>query len=60
LVHDELRQLPARDRLVLRLRYFHGLAQSEVAGIIGHSQMHVSRIERAALEKLHHVALVAA
>ena len=59
-VHDELRGLPARERLVLRLRYFHGLAQSEVAAIIGHSQMHVSRIERAALAKLHHVAPVAA
>lgn len=59
-VHDELRQLPARERLVLRLRYFHGLAQSEVATIIGHSQMQVSRIERAALAKLHHGATVAA
>jgi RNA polymerase sigma factor (sigma-70 family) len=59
-VHDELRGLPARERLVLRLRYFHGLAQSDVAAIIGHSQMHVSRIERAALARLHRVATVAA
>ena len=59
-VHDELQRLPARERLVLRLRYFHGLAQCEVAAIIGRSQMQVSRIERTALAKLHHVATVAA
>jgi len=59
-VHDELQRLPARERLVLRLRYFHGLAQSEVAAIIGRSQMQVSRIERAALDQLHDVATVAA
>ena len=59
-LHDELQRLPARERLVLKLRYFHGLAQCEVATIIGRSQMQVSRIERTALAKLHHVATVAA
>ena len=49
---DALRLLPARERLVLGLRYFRGLKQSEVARIIGCSQMQVSRIERAGIEKL--------
>ena len=57
---DALRRLPALDCLVLRLRYYHGLPQSDVASIIGRSQMHVSRIERAALAKLREFATLAA
>jgi len=57
---EALRGLPALDCLVLRLRYYHGLPQSDVAPIIGRSQMHVSRIERAALAKLREFASVAA
>lgn len=49
---DALGRLPARECLVLKLRYYHGLTQSDVAPIIGRSQMQVSRIERAALAKL--------
>jgi DNA-directed RNA polymerase specialized sigma subunit len=51
-LRDGVRSLPARERLVVMLRYDRGLTQSEVATEIGCSQMHVSRIERAALEKL--------
>ena len=49
---EAVRRLPARERLVVGLRYDHGLTQSEVATVIGCSQMHVSRIERAALARL--------
>jgi RNA polymerase sigma factor (sigma-70 family) len=49
---DALRRLPARQCLVLRLRFYGGLTQSETAAIIGRSQMQVSRIERAALAAL--------
>ena len=52
LLADAVRRLPARECLVLRLRYYHGLTQSDVAEIIGCGQMQVSRIERAALAKL--------
>lgn len=52
LLADAIRRLPARDCLVLRLRYYHGLSQGDVAEVVGVSQMQVSRIERAALEKL--------
>ena len=48
----ELRALPERDRLVLRLRFVEDLTQSEIAEQIGVSQMHVSRLIRRALEKL--------
>jgi RNA polymerase sigma-B factor len=48
----ELRALPERDRLVLRLRFVEDLTQSEIAERIGVSQMHVSRLIRAALGKL--------
>ncbi len=39
-----IRDLPARERRVLYLRFFRGLTQSEIAEEIGVSQMHVSRI----------------
>jgi RNA polymerase sigma-B factor len=44
--------LSDRDREVLRLRFQEDLTQSEIATRIGVSQMHVSRIIRAALERL--------
>jgi len=44
--------LSERDREVLRLRFQEDLTQSEIAARIGVSQMHVSRIIRAALERL--------
>jgi RNA polymerase sigma-B factor len=39
-----LSSLPARDREVLRLRFFEGLTQREVGEVIGVTQMQVSRI----------------
>jgi RNA polymerase sigma-B factor len=39
-----VRELPARERMVLYLRFFRGLTQSEIAREISVSQMHVSRI----------------
>ncbi len=44
--------LSERDREVLRLRFQEDLTQSEIAARIGVSQMHVSRIIRASLERL--------
>ena len=41
--------LGERDRLVIELRYFHGLTQERIARIIGVSQVQVSRIEKKAL-----------
>ena len=49
---DALSKLPARDKNVLTLRFFHGLTQDKCAKILGISQVQVSRIERSALLKL--------
>ena len=39
-----LSQLPRREQLLLHLRFFEGLTQSEIAARLGISQMHVSRL----------------
>jgi RNA polymerase sigma-B factor len=46
-----MRVLDAREREILRLRFYEGLTQSQIAQQIGISQMHVSRLIRRALEK---------
>jgi RNA polymerase sigma-B factor len=48
--------MPARDRLVLRLRFEEDLTQSDIATRLGISQMHVSRIIRRSLARLRTVA----
>ena len=40
------------ERTIVYLRFFEGLTQSEIAERIGISQMHVSRLLRAALDSL--------
>lgn len=47
-----LNTLSEREQLVLRLRFREDLTQTEIARRIGCSQMHVSRIQRAALAQL--------
>lgn len=44
--------LPAREREIVRLRYFEDLSQRQIAESVGVSQMHVSRLLRAALATL--------
>jgi RNA polymerase sigma-B factor len=56
---DAIRRLPAREALILRLRYYHGLSQADVGPIVGCSQMQISRIERGALAVLREVATAA-
>jgi RNA polymerase sigma-B factor len=48
----QLRVLTSRERLVLRLRFEHDLTQCEIGERIGVSQMQVSRILRASIERL--------
>jgi len=45
-------QLPPREQLVIYLRFYKGLSQSETARILDISQMHVSRLQGKALDKL--------
>jgi RNA polymerase sigma-B factor len=47
-----IRALPARQRVILRLRFEHDMTQCEIAQIMGISQMHVSRMLRQALARL--------
>ena len=47
-----IRGLPRREREILRLRFVDDLTQSQIAERIGISQMHVSRLLRASVERL--------
>jgi RNA polymerase sigma-B factor len=49
---EALRALPRRERTILRLRLLDGLTQTEIAERVGLSQMYVSRLLRATLERL--------
>jgi RNA polymerase sigma-B factor len=47
-----LQELDERERAIIRSRFFSDASQSQVASQLGISQMHVSRLERRALERL--------
>ncbi|MFN3650171.1 MAG: SigB/SigF/SigG family RNA polymerase sigma factor [Armatimonadota bacterium] len=51
-LHDALATLDERKQTILRRRFFEGFSQQEVADELGLSQMHISRLERAALQQL--------
>ena len=51
-LNQAIANLPEREALVVRLRYFHGLTQDRVAKILGVSQVQISRIEKKALGRL--------
>ncbi len=48
-INDAMERLPDREQRILRLRFFEGRTQMEVAGEIGISQAQVSRLEKNAL-----------
>ena len=52
LLEAGFRKLDLRERRIVVLRYSLGLTQSQIAGEVGCSQMHVSRLLRDALAKL--------
>lgn len=47
-----IEKLPPRQQRILHLRFFEGLTQSEIAGRLGISQMHVSRLLARSLAQL--------
>ncbi|MFD8704855.1 SigB/SigF/SigG family RNA polymerase sigma factor [Kitasatospora sp. NPDC059648] len=51
-VRPLLAELPEREQTVLKLRFWEGRTQSEIAARIGVSQMHVSRLLSATLARL--------
>lgn len=48
-IRDAMKRLNEREKRILRMRFFDGRTQMEVAGEIGISQAQVSRLEKAAL-----------
>lgn len=51
-LRQAIEDLPERERMVIRLRYFHGLTQDRVAKVLGVSQVQISRIEKKAIGTL--------
>ncbi|MHB1418594.1 MAG: sigma-70 family RNA polymerase sigma factor, partial [Bacillota bacterium] len=49
---EVLAQLPEKHRQILLLRFFQDKTQTEIADVVGLSQVQVSRIERQALQKI--------
>lgn len=51
-IREALQKLDAREKLILTLRFWGGKTQMEVADEIGISQAQVSRLEKAAIQKM--------
>ena len=51
-LRQAINALQERERMVIQLRYFHGLTQDRVAKVLEVSQVQVSRIEKKALSNL--------
>jgi RNA polymerase sporulation-specific sigma factor len=51
-IEGGMSRLSERERKILRLRFFQGKTQTEVAERVGVSQAQVSRLEKAALERM--------
>jgi len=50
-----IKQLPARQQVILVLRFYRELSQQEVARRLGISQMHVSRLQHKATDRLQEI-----
>ncbi len=51
-LHEVLNQLPERERLIVYLRFFKDKTQSDVARVLGISQVQVSRLEKRILQTI--------
>lgn len=51
-LRQAVEKLPEKEKLVIRLRYFHALTQQRTAIVLGVSQVQVSRIEKKAIIRL--------
>jgi len=51
-LREAIGSLPEKERMVILLRYYRGMTQSDTARVIGVSQVQVSRLERRAVDKL--------
>jgi len=51
-LEEAIPKLPERERAVIQLRFFSGMSQTDVARKMGISQMHVSRLQHKAIQRL--------
>ena len=51
-LEEAINHLPPRERTIIRLRFYRGLSQTEVARRLNISQMHVSRLQHKAIARL--------
>ena len=51
-LRDALNKITEREKMIIEMRYFEGLSQSELANILSISQAQVSRIENGALNSI--------
>ena len=51
-LRDAMKRLTPREQNIIQLRFWRNKTQMEIAGEIGISQAQVSRLEKAALEKM--------
>ena len=51
-LNETINRLPEEEKQIIYLRYFEDRTQSEVAGILGKSQVGVSRTEQKTLKKI--------
>ena len=51
-LREAIRDLPRQERMVIALRYYRGMTQTQTAELLGVSQVQVSRLERKAVEAL--------
>ena len=56
-VSELIKKLNYRDREIINLRYFYDKTQSQVANILGISQVHVSRLEKKILNEFRSMLL---
>lgn len=52
MIDDILKRLKPREKEVILLRYFRGKTQTEIAAVMGVSQVQISRIEKKAIERI--------
>ncbi len=51
-LREAIRDLPRQERMVIALRYYRGMTQTQAAELLGVSQVQVSRLERRAVDAL--------
>jgi RNA polymerase sigma-B factor len=51
-IQEALAHLPPREQVIIELRYYRDMSQTEIAKRLGISQMHVSRLQHRALQRL--------